>query len=105
MLSVQAEHDSEVLVAAINGKRVSSPKRSAAAGRNRWGFYYFAFPKDGIEVTLETKISQPLTLRVVDETQGLPELTGVSFKSRADHMMPAPFPFSDSTLVSKSYTF
>lgn len=105
MLSVQAEQNSEVLAAAVNGRRISSSKPSAAAGRNRWGFYYFALPKDGIELTLETKISQPLTLRVVDETRGLPELTGATFKTRADHMMPAPLPFSDSTLVSKSYTF
>lgn len=106
MLSVQAEQNSEVLNASVNGKRVTSLNATAApAGANRWGFYYFALPKDGIELTLETKTSQPLTLKVVDETYGLPNLTGVSLKSRPDHMMPAPMPFSDSTLVSKSYTF
>lgn len=106
MLSVQAEQNSELLNASVNGKRVTAANAPASpAGSNRWGFYYFALPKDGIELTLETKTAQPLTLKVVDETYGLPNLTGISLKSRPDHMMPAPMPFSDSTLVSKSYTF
>jgi len=100
-LSVQTE--AAVLAASVDGKQLSIA--SDAETEKRWGMLYFALPKEGIELSLETKTAGPLTLTVVDESYGLPEIPGRSFTSRLEYMMPAPLLRSDCTLVGKNYTF
>jgi hypothetical protein len=46
-----------------------------------------------------------LKVKVVDESYGIPEISGRASKTRPDDLMPSMFPYSDSTLVSKSFTF
>jgi hypothetical protein len=96
----------EVLAAVVNGKRIGNNDTPAhIESGNRWGLNYFALPKEGIELTLEVKSSQPLQIRAVEQSDGLPEIPGSSFKVRPNDMMPTAFGFgvSDSTLVSKSF--
>ena len=93
------DSNAEVLRASVNGK----PIEGRPGGR--WMLRYFAAPQEGIELTLEIKASEPLTIRATDMSYGLPEIPGFTPGPRPDHLMPSPFPYSDSTLVTKTYTF
>jgi Peptidase family M28 len=100
-ISVQVR--GEVLSAAVDGKPL--PARATTTEPQKiWNFYYFAPPKDGIELVLETKSTPPLAVRVVDESYGLPRLDDVTFKDRPAHMMPVPFFRSDFSLVSQDFS-
>lgn len=106
IMRIYVDSNTEVLAAVVNGKRIANNNTPAhIEPGNRWGLNYFALPKEGIELTLEVKSSQPLKIRAVDQSDGLPEIPGRSFKGRPNDMMPIPFGVSDSTLVSKSFTF
>jgi hypothetical protein len=112
MVSIQMDPNTEVLGAMVNGKRIemNSSQRPLAAGgaKNLWGLRYYALPNEGIEVDLQVRPSQPVRLKVVDQTYGLPPELIASFKARPDNFMPAPFafsPYGDSTLVGKSFAF
>ncbi len=106
IMRIYVDSNTEVLAAAVNGKRIGNNDIPAhIEPRNQWGLHYFAFPKEGIELTLEVKSSQPLEIRAVAQSDGLPEIPGISFRTRPNDMMPNPngFGVSDSTLVSKSW--
>ena len=93
----------EVLNAAVDGKGLTSETTASEAQKN-WSLFYLALPKDGIELVLETRSTPPLSMRVVDESYGLPRLDGATLTARPAHMMPAPFFRSDVTLVSRNYS-
>jgi peptidase M28-like protein len=88
----------EVLNAWIDGKPVTK-------GGPRLMFQYLAIPQEGIELALETKPAQAVGIRAVDLSYGLPEIPDSAFSPRPAHLMPAIFPYSDSTLVSKMFSF
>ncbi len=94
-----------VLEANVNGRKIGGTD-PAAQGGGSWGFFYTGLPKEGLTLTVEVKGTPPLTIKVVDQSDGLPEIQGMSFKPRPDTVMPAPWPpFDSSTLVGKSYRF
>ncbi len=93
----------EVLEGTVEGKPV--PPSVALAHRGLWGFAYVGVPDEGITLGLHVKAQQPLTVRVVDQTNGLPALAGNAFQPRPAAFMPAPGPFDSSTLVSKTFVF
>jgi hypothetical protein len=95
--------DDEVFRAAVDGKLLANP--AGAEPAKSWSLSYFALPKEGIELLLETRSTSPLSVRIVDESYGLPLLDGVSFRERPAHMMPAPFRRSDFSLVSRDFSF
>ena len=106
IMRIYVDSNTEVLAAAVNGKRIGNKDIPARIQpENPWGLHYFALPKEGIELTLAVKSSQPLEIRAVEQSDGLPELPGISFRTRPNYMMPNPngFGVSDSTLVSKSF--
>jgi hypothetical protein len=106
ILRVYVDSNTEVLAAAVNGKRIGNNDTPAhTEHRKQWGLNYFALPKEGIELTLKVKTSQPLKIRTVEQSDGLPEIPGKSFQKRPNYMMPTAFGFgtSDSTLVGKSF--
>jgi hypothetical protein len=72
--------------------------------RKQWGTSYYGFPPEGFEITLETQSTEPLNLKVVDITYELPNLTGKPIAPRPSNMI-ASRPYSDSTLISKSFVF
>jgi hypothetical protein len=96
---------SRVLGAEVQGRAVDF-KALPASDRPEKGFglNFFGLPAEGLEVVLRVPASEPLNLRVVDRSYALPELPGLAM-TRPGHMISAPAPFSDATLVSKTYTF
>ncbi len=93
----------EVLEGSVEGKSI--PSEAALAHRGKWGFAYVGVPDQGITLALHVKAQQPLTVRVADQTSGLPVLPGDPFLPRPAEFMPAPGPFDSSTLVSKTFAF
>jgi hypothetical protein len=106
VMSVYLDSAAEVLSATVNGRKVVSGETASTNRlRNRWAMRYYAVPAEGVELLAEVKASQPITLRVVDQSYGIPEAPGMAYRPRPGDMIPAPSSFNNSTLVSKSYTF
>lgn len=97
----------QVVAARVNGREVALGNLSETAeAENRWGMLYWAPPQEGITLTLTVKPAEPLTIKVVDRSYGLPEIAGSHYEPRPDQVMPIPFPqMSDWTLVSKTFTY
>jgi hypothetical protein len=97
-ISLSADPGTEIVSSEIAGTSIPS-----AAGE-RWALNYFALPQDGIEISLHTK-SGAVKIRAVDQSYELPVFPDRSFTARPNFLIPKPFTYSDSTLVSKTYTF
>jgi len=109
IISIYVNAPTDVLEAVVNGKRTHHndviPPHTGPA--KQWGLRYWAVPQEGIDLTIRIRSFQPVEIQVVDQSYGLPEIPGASFRSRPASMMPTPYGFglSDVTLVSKSYIF
>jgi hypothetical protein len=106
VLSLYVDADAEVQGTHINGEAI---KQTSSAGdpaqKNTWSLRYFALPADGIELTLVSQSLQPIRIKAVDQSYGLPLGSSANFRPRPETVIPAPVPLSDSTLVSKSFSF
>ena len=99
VISLYSDPDTEVLASVINGKRI------AGESGKPFKLQYYALPAEGIEVSLEIKSSGTVQIQATDQSYGLPEIQTMSFKPRPDHMIASSLPYSDSTLVSKSFAY
>jgi Peptidase family M28 len=104
-ITAPAEGNTQVLATTVRGQRFANEPRRGSQSSNSWMLNYYAAPADGLELTLEVKPSQPLKLRVVGQDYRLPEIPGSPIRPRPDDLMPAPFSNSDTTQVSRTYTF
>jgi hypothetical protein len=90
----------------INGKPIaSSDSKDHVALGNQWVVNYWAIPDDGVNMVLSLKPGQPLKINAVDRTYNLPEIPGMVIKPRPDYIMATPSGYSDSTFITKSFTF
>lgn len=93
----------EISEAFVNGQPL--PKRpDAPAWEKDQLLIYYAPPREGIELLLTTKSSEPLVMKVVDRSFQFPELTNVTIKARPSDVVPAPFSYSDSTFIGKNFS-
>lgn len=97
VISAYIDPSAGVVSASLNGKKIEENWDEAP-----WLLQYYGVPEAGAELTLRVKSSQPLKLRIHDRSYQLPN---VSYQARPDNLMPMPSQYSDTTLVSKSYTF
>jgi hypothetical protein len=88
--------------AEVNGKRVTE---GSSDGANDWELVYTAPPPDGLLLTLELGASDAPVFRVFQDSDGLPNVPGFSFRPRPPDLMPSPWwpPLDSSTVVSKSF--
>jgi hypothetical protein len=98
--------DTPVLSAAVDGEPVEDPTNLGPWGR--WGIESRTLPADGVELKLEVRAGAPLRLRVVDSSDGLPDVPGIDERRPADTMPQYELgegvtPFSDATFVGKSF--
>jgi hypothetical protein len=106
VMTVYVDSEVEILRVSVNDKQIDETKASAALGRKKqWSLRYYAIPPEGIDLTAEIKTSEPVKMRAVDLSYGLPEIPGQTFRPRPPEMIPAPVSVNDTTLVSKSFTF
>jgi hypothetical protein len=87
----------------VNGQPLAKGQDSPAWEKGQM-LIYSAPPREGIELLLETKSSEPLIVKVVDRSFQFPELTNVTVKARPNYIVPAPFSYSDSTFIGKTFS-
>jgi hypothetical protein len=104
LISFYSDPNVTVTGASVDGKPIGDYSAPLDAG-DSWGVLYFAPPPSGIELTVEVKSEQPFKMRVIDFSYGLPQGQAISLQSRPDNTTKSFLPFSESTLVSKSFTF
>ena len=96
----------EVSAVSIAGRSISLSSTPLSLGiDNPWLLCYYGLPKEGLDISLDIKSSEPIKLRVVDQSYGLAQLEGQSYKPRPDYLMPSAILDSDSVYVWKSFTF
>jgi hypothetical protein len=93
----------EVLEGTVEG--IPVPIDASLAHKGTWGLVYVGPPESGFTLVLHLKASQPVIVRVADQSDGLPEFAGTTFKERPPAYMPAPGSFDSSTIVSKTFAF
>lgn len=89
--------------ASVNGQELTKGPDAPAWEKGQM-LVYSAPPREGIELRLKTKSSEPLIVKVVDQSFQFPELTNLTIKARPSYIVPVPFSYSDSTFISKSFS-
>jgi hypothetical protein len=95
----------EVVRAWVGGREVDMKALPPSGPQRPWSVQYWGLPAEGFELNLETRAGRPLSLTVVDRTEGLPQLDGFTYRPRPENTIPAPFQYSDTTVVNKTFTF
>ena len=70
-----------------------------------WGIRYFAPPATGVDLSLEMDTHSPVKVHLVGISRGLPDIPNTPVKTRPEQMMPAPYLQSDSSMVSRTFSF
>lgn len=89
----------------VNGRELAPDAAATAGAGRRWTLRYYALPPEGIELSVVVKAGQPLRLRMVDQSYGLPEGLTSGARPRPQGLFPMPLPYNDSTMVGKVYSF
>jgi hypothetical protein len=106
-MNILLDTDAIVSAAAVNGQHVNVERSSPGGeGGQRWRINYYAPLPEGIELSLTLNTTGPVKFVVVDQSYGLPEIAGNTYKPRPADFMPTAWQsFSDQTLVSKTFIF
>jgi hypothetical protein len=92
LLAVYLDSVARVLSASINTTPITEEPK------DNWGVQIDGIPKQGVELDMQVRASEPLTLRLVDQSYGLPALNAAA----AQNMTPSENP--DLTLLVKSFS-
>lgn len=87
----------------MNGRAVERAPDARRKLKKGWILNYLNPPEAGIELTLEIQGVEPMKMRVVEGSLGLPQIPGALFRPRPKTTMP--IQSGDQTLVSRSFTF
>lgn len=105
VLSLYVDSKAEFLSLTVNGQRLDQSNTVMLRNNKQaWNMRYVAPPPEGVEVALEFKAQEPLKIRVVDQSYSLPEIPNQTI-ARPDNTIPSSNTLSDTTLVSKSFSF
>jgi hypothetical protein len=104
-LSVYLEPQTVVLEASVNGKPLAATEAQGGGGGERWALNYANPGPNGFDLTLKVRGGEPLKVVAVDQSYELAQAPGSSPRPRPDYLIPARFPLTDSTLVTKSYSY
>ena len=89
-VSVYLDSNAEVLSSSLDNKPINDEPR------NQWGVNIDGFPRQGVELQLQVRTSEPLKIRVVDQSFGLPALNATP----TSQLSAKP----DTTLLVKSFS-
>ncbi len=93
----------EISEASVNGQPLAKRPDAPAWDKGQM-LIYSAPPREGVELLLTIKSSEPLIVKVVDRSFQFPELANVTVKARPNYIVPAPFSYTDSTFIGKSFS-
>ncbi len=102
VLSVYLDSKAELVRVLINDKPIDDERdqsQSSSEGKNQWGLTIDGFPQEGVELQLQLRASEPLKIRLVDQSYGLPPLNAAT-----NSQLPTPGPRPDVTLLAKSFS-
>jgi len=105
VISVYVNKDVEIIKATVNGKPVNYYPQAGKNAATQWAIRYHDSRREGIDLSLDVRPMRPLNMRVVDHSYGLSDLSNLFIKPRPGNMIPSAQLYSDSVLVSKSFTF
>lgn len=105
IISVYFDDASGATRPSVNGRPWTTMATALGTGGKRWALRYYALPPEGIELALDAKAGQPLVMRLVDQSYGLPASLTERTRPRPDGLIPVSLPYNDSTMVAKVYTF
>jgi hypothetical protein len=94
VVSVFLDSNAQVLSSSVNKTAINNEPT------DRWGLRIDGFPQQGVELQLQIKASEPLKIRLVDQSYGLPPLNGAATNSQFQTAVAKP----DVTLLSKSFS-
>ncbi len=101
-LLLQAANETTVLSAKLNGEPF--PIDDTTTVPDSWGLRYYGLPAGGIDLTFEIPANEVLSLRIIDQTPGLPK--ELNTPPPPDSFMPANYGIDlNSTYVSQTYSF
>ena len=92
LVAVYVDSVAQVLSASINNTSITDEPK------NQWGVQIDGFPKQGVELQMQVRASEPLKLRLVDQSYGLPALNAPSAIAQTPTENP------DLTLLVKSFS-
>jgi hypothetical protein len=90
----------ELTRATVSGKPVNVPDIPINR-RQRFTLLYFGLPRGGVEVDLSLRGDGAITGTLVDYSNGLPAIPGLTVTPRPAGFVPAPFDFRDPTMVHR----
>lgn len=93
VVAIYVDSSAQVLNAAVNNTTITDEPNE------RWGLQIEGFPKEGVEIQMQVKASEPLKLRLVDQSFGLPAVNAASSVQPG-----TPTSNPDLTLLVKSYS-
>jgi hypothetical protein len=70
-----------------------------------WGMRYYAPHDPGIDLDLVLESAAAVKVRLIGLSHGLPNIPNTPASNRPEYVIPAPFLLSDSTMVSKTFSF
>ncbi len=108
VMALYVDSKAEVLSAAVDGKTIESEQDLSPVARARkqdWAVRIHGFPRQGLQLQWRVKTSEPLKLRLVDQSYGLSQLEGVGYKPRPNQLIPSVATSSDSIFLSQSFVF
>lgn len=91
-VSIFVDSNAQVLSASVNNKQMDELK-------DRWGLFVDGLPKEGVELVLQIRTTEPLKIRVVDQSFGLPPVNAAS-----SQQPPMTSARPDTTFVMKTYS-
>jgi hypothetical protein len=92
-VSIYIDSNAQVLNTSINNKPI------ATETNDRFGVFIDGFPEEGVELQLQLRTNEPLKIRLVDQSYGLPPVNATSTQQ--------PTPISarpDMTMLMKTYS-
>jgi hypothetical protein len=92
-VSIYIDSNAQVLNTSINNKPI------ATETNDRFGVFIDGFPEEGVELQLQLRTNEPLKIRLVDQSYGLPPVNATSTQQ------PAPISARpDMTMLMKTYS-
>lgn len=77
LLSIYLDSNAQVLSASINNEQLNEESKDP------WGVFIEGLPKEGIELLLQLRTSEPVKIRLVDRSYGLPPVNAASSQQPA----------------------
>jgi hypothetical protein len=88
--------------ASVDGGKIAVSQIPAEQRRN-FALTFYNLPREGIEITLSVRSTEPIGATLTDYSNGLPDPPGMEVEPRPPEFMPASYDFRDPTVVQKSF--